>query len=293
MLYRKLGRTQWYISEISLGSYGTFDVPKRNREGRENVTAVIRAAVESGVNLIDTANMYGSSEDTIGEALTQLKEEGLIEYGVPYDPLLKRNKPRIFIATKAWAASLKEAERQIKNSFKVLRTNYIDLFQIHNLSVWKELLPVLKEMKDQEQIGAIGVTHYLEATYPEMLEAMKTGDIDAVQVPYNINQTRAAQEIFPESLKLDLGVLIMTPITQLFKRGYLLKKLESLNLNRFEKYGCTTPGQILLKFVISHPAVTCAIPATSKVERIEENTVVSNGNDMDQADQEFLMNLVQ
>ncbi|MHA1266647.1 MAG: aldo/keto reductase [Candidatus Helarchaeota archaeon] len=125
MLYRKLGRVGWYISEISLGSYGTFDVAKENRTGRENVLAVIRAAIDHGVNLIDTANMYGNSEDAIGEALTLLREGGIIEYGVPFDPQRKRPRPHLFIATKTWASSLKEATRQIRNSFKVLRTEYI------------------------------------------------------------------------------------------------------------------------------------------------------------------------
>ncbi|MFX1297460.1 MAG: aldo/keto reductase [Promethearchaeota archaeon] len=274
-----------------MGSYATFDVHRSDRKRRENVLAVIRAAIEHGTNLFDTANMYGNSEDAIGESLTILKEEGKIEYGVPYEESLKGQKPKIYIATKAWASSLKEAERQIKNSFKVLQTDYIDLFQIHNLSIWKELLPILKDMCDEQQIGAIGVTHYSEASYPEMLESLRTGDIDVVQVPYNISQTRATQEIFPETQKLNLGVLIMTPITPLFRKGFLIKKLGQINLNRFEKYGTTTPGQVLLKFVISHPAVTAAIPATSKVWRVAENTAVSNGVEMDNTDQDFLMKL--
>ena len=291
MKYRKLGRTNWSISEISMGSYGTFDVPKSNRNGRENVLAVIRAAIEHGINLFDTANMYGNSESAIGEALSTLKEEGKIDYGFPYTKNSTSKKLKIFIATKAWASSLKEAERQIKNSYKMLQTDYIDLFQIHNLSIWEELLPVLKDMCFEKQIGAIGVTHYSEATYPEILKTMYTGDVDVVQVPYNINQIKAARDIFPEAQKLNLGVLIMTPITPLFKRGFLIKKLERINLSPFKKYECKTPGQVLLKFVISHPAVTAAIPATSKIGHVLENTLISNGINMDQADQKYLTNL--
>jgi aryl-alcohol dehydrogenase-like predicted oxidoreductase len=290
MRYRKLGRMNWPISEISMGSYNTFDVPKEDKKGRQNVRAVIQAAIEQGTNLFDTANMYGNSEAAIGEALTILKEEGVIEYGIPYKQS-SGNVPKIYIATKVWASSIQEAENQIQNSFKVLQTDFIDLFQIHNLSIWENLIPILGEMRDEERIGAVGVTHYAEATYPEMLKAMRTGDIDVVQVPYNTNQTVATREIFPGAQKLDLGVLIMTPITQLFRKGFLVGQLSNIDLKRFEKYGCRTPGQVLLKFVISHPAVTCAIPATSKVSHVTENTVISNGIDMDKADQEFLINL--
>jgi len=292
MNYRILGRTGWQISEISLGSFGTFDVPRNDSLGRENVLAVIRAAVEQGVNLIDTANMYGNSEEAIGEALTVLKEEGTVEYGIPYKDCQDPQK-KIYIATKTWASSINEAERQITNSFKVLQTDFIDLFQIHNLSIWKELIPILKEVFAQKRIGAIGVTHYAESSFVEMLESIYTGEIDTVQVPYNISQTQAARIIFPETQHLNLGVLIliMTPITPLFQKGFLLKKVQRIDLSRFLKYGCQTAGQILLKFVISHPAVTCAIPATSKAWRIVENTAISNGITMSESDQNFLMNL--
>jgi len=146
-------------------------------------------------------------------------------------------------------------------------------------------------MKANEEIGAIGVTHYAESMYPEMIQTLETGKVDVVQVPYNINQTRAAQEIFPIVQQQDIGVLIMTPITQLFRRGVLLQKVQQIDLTRFKKYGCTTPGQVLLKFAISHRAITAAIPATSKVSRIGENTAISNGLDMDPIDQDFLTNL--
>lgn len=291
MYYRKLGRLGWAISEISMGTYGTFDLRPNDTKGRANVLAVVSAAIEEGTNFFDTANMYGNSEDALGEALNILKEDGKIEYGIPYDDTLKRNKPRIFLATKAWASSVKEAERQIKQSFKALRCEYIDLFQIHNLSIWKELLPVLKQLRDEGSIGGIGVTHYSEGSYPELLQTLRTGDVDVVQIPYNISQTKAAVEIFPETQKLDLGVLIMTPITPLFRRGLLLGKLQNIALDRFEKYGCVSPGQVLLKFVISHPAVSAAIPATSKPTRPAENAKVSNGIEMDESDQEFLKKL--
>lgn len=290
MQYRKMGRIGWRISEISLGSYGTFDVPSRDRAGRVNVLAVIRAAVEQGTNLIDTANMYGDSEEAIGEALSILKDEGTIEYGIPYEKC-KTPQKKFYIATKSWASSMKDAERQIAHSFKVLQTDYIDLFQIHNLSLWRELIPVLKDLRTQKRIGAIGVTHYSEATYTEMLEAIHSNDIDTVQVPYNISQTRAAKMIFPETQRLSLGVLIMTPINPLFQHGALLKKLQKIDLIRYAKYGCQTAGQVLLKFVISHPAVTCAIPATTKARRILENTAISNGTLMSDIDQKFLVNL--
>ncbi|MHA1276212.1 MAG: aldo/keto reductase [Candidatus Helarchaeota archaeon] len=281
----------WHIAEISMGTYGTFDVRNNDINGRKNVQTVVKEAIKQGVNLFDTARMYGNSEDALGEALTILKERKLIDYGTPFTKKSEGNRPHIFVATKVWASSVKEARRQIKYSFEALRCDYIDLFQIHNLGIWKELLPLLKQMRTQNQIGAIGVTHYSDTSFSDILEAIHTGDVDVVQVPYNINQTKAAQVIFPEVQKLDLGVLIMSPISLLFNRGQLLQKLKKLDLTRFKRYGCETPAQVLLKFVISHPAVTAAIPATTKAEHVIENVAVSNGRDMDRTDQEFLMRL--
>ncbi|HJP12862.1 MAG TPA: aldo/keto reductase [Nitrospinota bacterium] len=255
MEYRTLGRTGLRVSELGMGTWQTFDV--RGRAAVGHCGRIAGEALGLGVNFFDTAPMYGEAERVLGKAL-----EGAGE---------------ALIATKVLEHSEAAARASIERSFKLLRTDVIDLVQIHNLASWRMAAEVLKSYQREGRIRYIGITDYSVAKYPAMIEAMRTGDFDTVQIPYNLGERTCRGEILPLARELGIGVIVMTPVAPLFGRNLLLGPLSRADLSFLEPYGVRTPGQALLKYLFSDPAVSTVIPATSKIERVAENAAVSTG----------------
>ena len=172
----------------------------RGRGGRAHVLELMRDNLALGINLFDSAPMYGHSEANIGHAAGALGDA------------------RYYLATKVLQNSLAGARRQIENSFKVIGGR-IDLLQIHNLAGWREVLPYLAELKAEGRIGATGITHYDPSAFAEMEAALKTGLADTIQIPCNLIERQVEQRLLPLARDMNAGVLVMTPIRPLFRRG--------------------------------------------------------------------------
>jgi len=257
MEQRTLGRIGWRVSEIACGTYQTFDVA--GRSGRAQVLDLMRANLNAGVNLFDSAPMYGHSEANIGASLTELDRDGA---------------GAAVIATKVLQSSLAGAKRQIENSFAVIGGR-IDLLQIHNMAGWRDVLPYLAELKAQGRIGATGVTHYDPSAFGEIEAAMQTGLADVIQVPYNIMERGIERRLLPLARERNLGVLVMTPICPLFRRGSLLGRLRGLDLLPYRPYGVSDAGTLCLAWLLSKDPELVPLPATSQSERVNSNAAVS------------------
>ena len=174
MEYRKLGNLD--VSVIGLGTLRTFDV-----DADEDIAVrqqIVDNCLEQDINLIDSAWMYGNAEKVLG-----ITTQG------------KRDK--FYMATKVRCEGKAEGEAQIANSFDLLNTDYIDLYQVHNMIDWETHLPTLQRLKDEGRIGMVGVSAMVHEAYPTIVELMKAGRVDTVQIPYNVMERGCEDELFP------------------------------------------------------------------------------------------------
>jgi aryl-alcohol dehydrogenase-like predicted oxidoreductase len=256
MQYRTLGRTGLEVSTVSMGTWKSFDV--RGAKEIEGVHALVTEALRCGVNLFDTAPMYGAAENVLGE-------------------VLKGRRKNVIVATKVLAYDQRSARTLIEESFRKLQVDVIDLMQIHNMSAWQEVTPILEEYQAKGRIRFLGITDYRTTMFPEMIQAMRTGKFDAIQIPYNLGEREAEQAIIPLAKQLNIGVLVMTPIAPIFARNKLLQPLQRQDLTFLRPYGVSTPGQALLKYALANPDVASLLPATSRLERVTENAQSADG----------------
>jgi len=263
MKLRVLGRTGWQVSEIACGTYKTFDLA--GAAGQAKVAALMQANLAQGVNLFDSAPMYGHSEANIGHAVAS---------GALKAAALKADTAAPLIATKVLQHDAAGARRQIAQSFEAIGGR-IDLLQIHNMAGWRTVLPLLAELKAQGRIRATGVTHYDPGAFGEIEQAMRTGQADAIQIPWNLMERRVEQRLIPLARDLNLGVLVMTPICPLFSRGGLLAKLKGVDLSHWRALGVTDAGSLCLKYLLSKHPSAVLLPATSRLERVASNAAVS------------------
>ena len=256
MQYRTLGRTGLQVSSVSIGTWKSFDV--RGAKDIAHVHDMVSEALRCGVNLFDTAPMYGAAEQVLGE-------------------VLKGRRKNVLIATKVLAYDQRSARTLIEDSFRKLQVDVIDLMQIHNMASWREVTPILEEYQAKGRIRFLGVTDYRTSMFPEMMLAMQTGKFDTIQIPYNLGDRSAEQAIIPLAKQLNLGILVMTPIAPIFDRNRLLGPLQRQDLSFLRPYEVTTPGQALLKYLLANPEVSTLLPATSRLERVTENTKSADG----------------
>lgn len=244
---------------------------------RDQLIALLRRMPELGGKVIDTAPAYGQSEIALGDVVHEIG-----------------NRDRLFLATKvslggrgrgAAAAPDSAAGRQagiasLEESHKRLHTDKIDLMQVWNLSAPDVLLPLLREWKQAGKIRYYGVTSTSDGSYPTLVEIMKKEPLDFVQVDYAVNNRNAAEQILPLAADRGIGILTALP----FGRTSVFKTVQGKPLPDWAKeIDCTTWAQIALKYVVSHPAVTVAIPGTTKVEHLADNIGASRGRMPDAA----------
>jgi aryl-alcohol dehydrogenase-like predicted oxidoreductase len=256
MQYRTLGRTGLQASAVGMGTWKSFDVhgPKEI----EHVNQLVTEALRCGVNLFDTAPMYGEAERVLGLAL-------------------RGRRDGVIVATKVLADDRRAAQAQIEESFRKLQVDVIDLMQIHNLAAWQDVTPVLEQYKAKGRIRFLGITDYRTNMFPELMRAMQTGVFDTIQIPYNLGDREAEREVLPLACALNLGVLVMTPLCPMFDRTRLLRALQRHDLSFLRPYGVLTPGQALLKYLLANAGVASLLPATAKLARVQENTAVADG----------------
>jgi aryl-alcohol dehydrogenase-like predicted oxidoreductase len=228
---------------------------------------VIRRLPELGGAIIDTAQAYGLSEAVIGDAMAAAG-----------------NRSKIFIATKTpLGGDVSDAKPTLDKSFAALKTDKIDLLQIHNVHGIEELLPLYKDYKKAGKIRYIGVTTSVDSQYPQLLEAMKKYDFDFVQVDYSMQDRSAEKEVFPVAQSKGMGVLVNMPLGG--RRGRnLMQQVAGKELPKWAAdIDVTSWAQFFLKYDISHPVVTAAIPGTTKVSHLEDNQKAGRGRVPDAA----------
>ncbi|MEO7425626.1 MAG: aldo/keto reductase [Fibrobacteria bacterium] len=243
------------IPVIGLGSWQSFDVGSDPSE-RAPQAQVLRAFVELGGRMVDSSPMYGRSEKVIGDLIT---EQGL--------------KGKLFLATKVWTSGQAEGRRQMEDSFRKLGTGIMDLMQVHNLVDVGTQLATLREWKAAGRIRYLGITHYNAGGHAAVARLMETEDLDFVQINYSAGEREAENRILPLARERGIAVLANRP----FAGGDLARAILREVPAWAAEIECVSWPQILLKFVLSHPAVTCAIPATSNLAHLRANMAAGRG----------------
>jgi diketogulonate reductase-like aldo/keto reductase len=250
MQTRSIPSSREPLPVIGCGTYRTFDVGTSPEE-RAPLEQVLQVLFAAGGSVIDSSPMYGAAEGVVGDLLARAKA-----------------RPQAFFATKVWTRGRLAGEEQIDRSFALLKDARIDLIQVHNLLDWRVQLPLLRELKAMHRIRYLGVTHYSASAYADLEAVLRSETLDFVQVNYALNDTEAERRILP--LAADRGVAVI--INQPFGGGGLLKGLLGRPLPPWAReIDCASWAQILLKFVLGNPAVTCVIPGTGRPEHMADN----------------------
>jgi diketogulonate reductase-like aldo/keto reductase len=259
-LMRPIPSSGEQIPVVGLGSWITFNVGN-DRAARAQCTEVMREFFAAGGRLIDSSPMYGSSQGVIGDGLQQLAAQ-----------------PRVFSAEKVWTSSPGAA--QIEATRQLWRVPAFDLLQVHNLLAWQAQLPLLQRMKADGKLRYVGITTSEGRRHGELEQIMRTQRIDFVQLSYNLLDRDVEERLLPVARERGIAVLVNRP----FRQGDLLRQLQRHPLPGWAgEIDCNSWAQVALKFVVSHPAVTCAIPATSKVAHVRENMAAARGRLPDSA----------
>ncbi len=241
------------LPRIGLGTWQTFDVGNDTAQRaplREVLTLL-------DGNLVDSSPMYGSSETVAGDLVAEL---GL------------RNK--LFIATKVWTSGRAEGLRQIETSFKRLRVDVMDLLQIHNLVDIATHTKTLRDLKNQKKIRSIGITHYTSSAYTEVERWLKAESYDFLQINYSLAERESENRVLP--LARDKGVKVI--INRPFAEGALFRRTKGKPLPPWAaELGIASWAQFFLKWIVSHPAVTCAIPGTARPDHMKDNLAAGHG----------------
>jgi diketogulonate reductase-like aldo/keto reductase len=253
---RKIPSSGEAIPVVGLGTWITFNVGN-DPAARDASAEVMRAFFAAGGRMMDSSPMYGSSQDVIGHGLRKL------------------GKPdTLFSADKVWISSPAREPAQVETSRKRWDVPRFDLLQVHNLLSWEEHLPMLLRMKAEGRVRYVGITTSEGRRHRDIERIMAKEPIDFVQVTYNVLDREAEARILPLARERGIAVIVNRP----FREGALIRQVERHKVPAFAaEIGCTSWAQVLLKFVIAHPDVTCAIPATSNVAHVQENMGVARG----------------
>lgn len=241
---------------IGMGSSGTFSVGG-DSEVRARLREVLRLFFELGGKLIDTSPMYGVAERVLGELLA----------GLP-------GRERLFAATKVWTDGRKAGIAQMQESMERMRVERFDLIQIHNLRDWSTHLPTLRQWKTEGRVRYIGITTSHGRFHSELIRILEREPFDFVQLSYSLANREVEQQLLPLAQERGIAVLANRP----FQRGAMFSAVRERPLPAWAaEIDCQSWAQVFLKFAVSHPAVTCAIPATSKPKHMRDNMAAGFG----------------
>lgn len=271
-LTRAIPSSGEHIPLVGLGSWISFNVGN-DPVARAASAEVMRHFFQAGGRLIDSSPMYGSAQEVIGDSLKKI--------GLPQ---------QLFSADKVWISDGDAGRAQIETSRKLWGIPHFDLLQVHNLLAWEAHLPTLFEMKARGQLRYVGITTSHGRRHEDMEQIMRTQPLDFIQLTYNLFDREAEQRLLPLARERGIAVIANRP----FQQGRLLQKLQRHPLPDWAaEIGCSTWAQFALKFIISHPAVSCAIPATTKVAHVRENLLAATGKLPDQAMRLRMISLVE
>ena len=256
LLTRPIPSTGEALPLVGLGSWITFNVGD-DRPARDDCAAVMRAFFDAGGRLIDSSPMYGSSQGVIGEGLARIGRAAAV-----------------FAADKVWISAGARGPAQIEQSRLLWGVPRFDLLQVHNLLAWEEHLPALQAMKAAGRLRYVGITTSEGRRHREIEAILRSRTIDFVQISYNPVDREVEQRILPLAQERGVAVIVNRP----FQEGALLKALARHPLPPWAaEIGCDAWAPLVLKFIVSHPAVTCAIPATSSVAHVRQNMAAARG----------------
>jgi len=256
MMTRRIPSTGEELPVIGLGTWQTFDVGRAAAD-RAPLEEVLREFVAMGGRVIDSSPMYGRSEEVAGAIAAKL---GLHE--------------KLFVATKVWTTGRRRGIEQMASSIEKLRAKRIDLMQIHNLVDAEAHLPTLRKMQRDGRIRYIGVTHYHSGAYGEVEALLRRETLDFLQINYSVAEREAERRLLPLAREKKIAVIANRP----FASGALFQRTRARPLPSWAaEIDCESWAQVLLKFVVSHPAITCAIPATSKANHLRDNMTAGSG----------------
>jgi aryl-alcohol dehydrogenase-like predicted oxidoreductase len=243
---RRLGENGPALPVVGLGSWLTFDV---DEDEQEMVDAVVEAAWRDGARLVDSSPMYGQAQARLGHSLAPRREEA-------------------FVATKIWTSSAEEGRDQFDAQLGYFGGR-IDLEQVHNLVAWESQLMWLEEERAVGRIGLLGATHYSAGAFHDLERVMRTGRIEAIQVPYNPREQEVTARILPLAEELGLGVIVMRPLGE-------RELLPGPDPARLAPLGVQTWPQALIKWCLSDPRVTAVIPATRSSAHARDNALAGS-----------------
>jgi len=250
MATRRIGSSEESVPVIGMGSSNTFDVAESPAE-RSPLREVLQLFAASGGTVIDTSPMYGRAESVLGDLIDEL-----------------HLRPKFWLATKVWTSGQAEGLRQIETSMRRLRTSTLELVQIHNLLDWREHVPTLRKLKESGKIRYTGITHYRADAHASLLQVLGAERFDWVQVNYSLGEREAESRLLPYCAEHGVAVLANRP----FADGGLFDKTRGKPLPPWSaEIGCESWAQYFLRYACSHPAVTCAIPATAKPQHMTDN----------------------
>jgi len=241
------------LPKIGLGTWQTFDVGN-DAAARAPLREVLKLL---NGNVVDSSPMYGSSEAVAGDLIAEL-----------------RLRERLFIATKVWTSGREDGSAQMETSFRRLRVKVMDLMQVHNLVDVATHTKTLQEWQQQGRIRHIGITHYTASAYPEVERWLKTGNYEFLQINYSLAERDSEKRVLPLAKEKNMGVIINRP----FAEGALFRHTKGKPLPPWAgELGIESWAQYFLKWIVSHPAVTCAIPGTARPEHMRDNLAAAQG----------------
>lgn len=250
LLARPIPSTGETIPAVGLGTWRTFDVGTMPG-AREPLREVLRAFVALGGRVVDSSPMYGAAESVVGDLAAEL---GAL--------------PSLFVATKVWTRGREEGAEQMERSLRRLRAAPLDLMQVHNLLDWRTHLRTLREWKAAGRIRYLGVTHYTAGAHAELERVLRDEPLDFVQLNYSLAEPDAERRLLPLAQERGIAVLVNRP----YAEGAMFRRVRGRALPPWAaEVGAASWGQLFLRWILAHPAVTCVIPATSRPQHLADN----------------------
>lgn len=266
VLERSIPSSGERIAAVGLGTWLTFDLPIGDAEGLARRRAVLDRFFAGGGRLVDSSPMYGHAEAVLGE-------------------LLARPEPRLFSATKVWTGIAGYGSTQMRRSLGLWRLPRVDLMQVHNLLAWREHLSTLRAWKDEGRIRHLGVTTSHGRAHDEVERILRGERIDFLQITYS-PVDRSAEPLLDLAAERGVAVIVNRP----FDGGALLQRLARRPLPALAReLGCDSWAALVLKWELAHPAVTCAIPATTNPLHVTQNLQALRGPLPDRRQREALL----
>lgn len=256
MITRPIPSSGEALPAVGIGTYRAFDVGD-GEAARAPLADCLQALVAAGGSVIDSSPMYGTAESVTGDALADI---GLRE--------------KAFVATKVWTDGRRRGIAQMRESMRRLRTGTIDLMQVHNLVDWRTQLATIRAWKEEGTVRYSGITHYTPGAFDRLASVIRSEPVDFVQLPCSIVVRDAEEALLPFAADKGVAVIVNRP----YEGGGLMRRVRDRPLPGWaSELDCTSWGQLFLKYLLGHPAVTCVIPGTGSPAHLRDNLAAGRG----------------